>query len=377
MFESGSSDSPESISMNTLCDNLTKDQPGIGAGPVEVRRLDPLAGSEWDDLVASHPEAGLFHRAAWARVLVRTYGHHPLYLACYQAGSLTALIPLMEVRSVLTGRRGVCVPFADYCGPLYFAGGSPRVALDALSALAKERGWRYFELRDGPRPEPGASAAASFLAHSLDLRGGPDKLFAGFSSAVRRALRKAERGDLKVEMRLDREAVVTFYRLHTRTRRRHGLPPQSLAFFLNIYEEIIQPGHGSVVLASDGSTPVAAAVYFHSGKHALYKFGASDERLQATRANNLVMWTAIRLLAERGYHSLHFGRTSIHNEGLRRYKMGWGSVETPLDYYRLDPHAGSWVVGKDVSTGAHNAVFSRLPITVNRLLGWALYAHRD
>jgi hypothetical protein len=48
-----------------------------------------------------------------------------------------------------------------------------------------------------------------------------------------------------------------------------------------------------------------------------------------------------------------------------------------LDYFRFDPHAGSWVIGKDASSGAHNAVFSRLPLTLNRLLGWALYAHRD
>lgn len=377
MSESGSSDSTESIRMNALRDNPTKNQPELDTTSVEVRRLDPLADPEWDALVATHPDAHLFHRAAWARVLVRTYGHRPLYLACHQGGRLTALIPLMEVQGLLGARRGVCVPFADYCGPLFFAGGTPRLAMKVLSDLAKERNWKYFEVRDGPRPEPGASAAASFLAHTLDLSGGPDKLFAGFSSAVRRALRKAERGELKVEVRTDREAILTFYRLHTRTRRRHGLPPQSLAFFLNVYEEVIKPGLGSVVMASDGSTPVASVVLFHYGSQALYKFGASDERLQATRANNLVMWTAIRHLAEKGFQSLHFGRTSSHNEGLRRYKLGWGSVETTLDYFRFDPHAGSWMIGKDVSAGAHNAVFSRLPLSVNRLLGWMLYAHRD
>ena len=377
MSESGSSDSSESIRMNALCDTPIKNEPEPSAAPVEVRRLDPLADPEWDRLVASHPDAGPFHRAAWARVLVRTYGHRPLYLACHQAGRLIALIPVMEVRSVITGRRGVCVPFADYCGPLYFAGGTPGMALDVLSSLARERHWQYFEIRDAPRPEPSASAAASFLAHSLDLRGGPDKLFAGFASSVRRALRKGERGDLEVEIRPDREALLAFYRLHVRTRRRHGLPPQSLAFFLNVYEEIIKSGLGSLVMASDGSQPVAAAIFFHYGAQSLYKFGASDERLQATRANNLVMWTGIRLMAEQGFQSLHFGRTSSGNEGLRRYKLGWGTVETILDYYRFDPRAASWMIGRDATSGAHNAVFSRLPLSLNRMLGWVLYAHRD
>ena len=27
---------------------------------------------------------------------------------------------MMEVASILTGRRGVCLPFTDFCGPLLF-----------------------------------------------------------------------------------------------------------------------------------------------------------------------------------------------------------------------------------------------------------------
>src|SRR6185503_9058222 len=123
----------------------------------------------------------------------------------------------------------------------------------------------------------------TYFAHSLSLLDGPHVLFNGFDPSVRRAIRKAERSGLTVSVRKDREAMLAYYRLHVRTRRRHGLPPQPLAFFLNIHEEIIAAGMGFVVLAVKGDRPIAGSVFFHAGSHALYKFGASDERFAGLR----------------------------------------------------------------------------------------------
>src|SRR4029078_4080613 len=86
------------------------------------------------------------------------------------------------------------------------------------------------------------------------------------------------------------QAVDDFYQLHVETRRRHGLPPQSVSFFRNIYEHIIKPGIGFVVLAQRGSRTIAAAIFFRFGNNAIDKYGASDKRFQEFRANNLVVW---------------------------------------------------------------------------------------
>src|SRR5439155_7559758 len=130
-----------------------------------------------------------------------------------------------------------------------------------------------------------------------------------FASSVRRAIRKAEKSGADVQVATSRDAILEFYRLHVRTRRRHGLPPQPLSFFKNIYEEIVKNGHGFVVLAKSGSRTFAAAVFFLIGKKALYKFGASDRSFQEFRGNNLVMWEAIKFLIDRGFTSLHLRRT--------------------------------------------------------------------
>lgn len=201
--------------------------------------------------------------------------------------------------------------------------------------------------------------------------------FGRFSSSVRRAIRKAEASGLSVEISQSQEAVGTFHRLHTRTRRRHGLPPQALSFFRNIHEEIIRPGAGFIVTATHGGRPIAAAVFFQFGAGATYKFGASDERQQGLRGNNLVMWKAIAWLAENGFETLHFGRTLPANDGLRRFKLSWGTTEEKVDYHRLSTRPAGRSRSGDKSSGFHTALFRRLPLAVNRLAGAILYPHLD
>jgi hypothetical protein len=83
--------------------------------------LNPLLDGKWENAISTHPDATIFHSTAWARVLVDTYGHRPCYVQMSFNGSLLALVPMMEVQSVLTGSRGICLPFSDYCAPLTFS----------------------------------------------------------------------------------------------------------------------------------------------------------------------------------------------------------------------------------------------------------------
>src|SRR3569833_2213297 len=68
--------------------------------------VNPLEQLQWDTQLAALPEATLFHDTAWARVLSETYGHRPVYFCRYAGGQLQQVLPVMEVSSALTGRRG-------------------------------------------------------------------------------------------------------------------------------------------------------------------------------------------------------------------------------------------------------------------------------
>jgi len=344
---------------------------------MDVEFVNPLYDPEWDRLAVSHPDYAFSHSAAWAKVLSKTYGHKPVYLRCSQLGELVALIPIMEVSSPLTGRRGVCLPFTDFCGPLMSAQGAWASTIEKLTEVAREREWKFFEIRGGTATEASATPALEFHGHTLDLSRGTEHLFTLLKSSARRALRKAARSGLSVQLTRTREAIQEFYRLHIRTRRRHGLPPQPFSFFLNIHDEIVKPGLGFVVTASVGSCCVAAAIFFHFGKNAVYKFGASDTSCQELRANNLIIWEGIRFLSQNGASTLHLGRTSLENDGLRRFKLTWGAQEERIKYLKFDSVAKTWVTRRDAALGFHEVVFARLPLALNRLAGAVIYPHLD
>ena len=348
-----------------------------GEESLEMRICDPVRNPGWDHLVALHRDAGCFHTSAWAKVLQQTYNHHPFYLRFSRGRRLTALVPLMEVRSPFTGRRGVCLPFSDTCEPLIFDRDAVDLVRDRVVRFAQERRWKHLEIRGGKLFQPVASSAATFYGHTLDLRRHVDKLSERFDSPVRRAIRKAERSNVSVLVSRSRQAVGDFYRLHVQTRRRHGLPPQPTSFFLNIYEHIIKPGLGFTVLAQRDSRPIAAAVFFRFGKNALYKFAASDKRLQEFRANNLVMWEGIQFLLRNGVEKLHFGRTECENDGLRRFKLSWDTQEEIIHYYRVDRSGRQCLVPAARNSGFHKRVFGKLPLVFNRLAGSILYPHLD
>jgi hypothetical protein len=352
-------------------------EPKTTSKSLQMRILDPIHDPGWDAVVALHRDAGCFHTSAWAKVLHQTYNHRPFYLQFSRGRRLAALIPLMEVRSPFTGLRGVCLPFSDACEPLVFDPEAVGLVRDRLIRFAQERRWKHLEIRGGKSFPLAPSSSAKFYGHTLHLRSGAEELTSRFGSPIRRAIRKANKSGLTVEVSSSRKAMLDFYSLHVRTRRRHGLPPQPLPFFLNIDEKIMKADLGFVILAKNRTRPIAAAVFFYSGETALFKFGASDERSHEFRGNNLVMWEGIKRLCEKGVRTLHFGRTAHDNDGLRRFKLGWGTIQEEIDYYKFDIGAEACKTDTRNRLGFHNNIFRRSPLVLNRFAGTVIYPHLD
>lgn len=348
---------------------------GRSGHDLAVRVVNPLHGGDWDDLVGPLPGSTFFHGAAWARVLHDSYGFAPSYFAAFAGGSLSALLPCMEVETFPGGRRGVCLPFTDRVLPVARGADLVPDLFEAMTAYGRERGWRTWESRGESNQRPDGASSVEYYQHTLDLTPGPAALFCGFDASVRRALRKAERSEVEVRAETSDKAMATYFTLHCRTRRKHGLPPQPWTFFQNIRRHVIVEGQGRLVLAYHHQRPVAGAVLFHWGKEAVYKFGASDEAYLDLRPNNHVLWHAIESYAFDGFERLDLGRTSLANAGLRRYKLGWGARESRLSYHKYDLRKDVFVLGQDVAEGWHNALFRMLPPPLLRFIGRRLYRH--
>ncbi len=122
---------------------------------MSIQILDPRTCSSWDDLLLSTPGYSFFHSSAWAKVLAESYGYTPLYFVSPENGRFKVLIPMMEVDSFLTGRRGVSLPFTDYCDPLVDGDVSFQELFSQMVEYGKKRNWKYIELRGGQNLVPG------------------------------------------------------------------------------------------------------------------------------------------------------------------------------------------------------------------------------
>jgi hypothetical protein len=338
--------------------------------------VNPLADARWDDWLGVHPEATFFHTTAWARVLQEAYGHEPYYFAGPRRGEAGGpLLPVMEVNSPWLGRRGVSLPFTDWCPPL---GSEPEAAQSVFEQAlehGRARGWRYFETRGGTGPGRGPVASVAYLGHEVDLVPGETRLFQALDPAVRRAIRKAQNSAIRVEIETSPAAMEDYYQLHCRTRRRHGLPPQPHRFFQAITRHVLAAGHGLILTARLHGRLVAGAIFFHHRDTAIYKFGASDPAFHALRPNNLLLWQAMTHYLARGCRTLHLGRTSLANPGLRRFKLSFAAREHRLEYCRYWYAARRFVSGTDRTRTWANHVFRLLPMPCLRFLGARLYPH--
>lgn len=341
----------------------------------ELNIINPLDYPSWNELVLSNPGYSFFHSSNWARVLCESYNYKPAYFTLVDKGSLKVLVPLMEIKSLLTGTRGVSLPFTDYCDPMVADDVNFEKVLEHIIRHGRRAGWKSFELRGGADLLQGEEPDAHYCEHTLRLSKDEKLIFSKFNSSTKRNVKKALRAGVKVQIASSLESIKAFYRLNCITRKKHGLPPQPYNFFKKIYEHVISKDQGFVVLASYEDKTVAGAVYFHLGRRAIYKYGASDERYQNLRANNLVMWEAIRWYCNNGYERFSFGRTKPENAGLKRFKEGWGAKTETVNYYRYDLKTNAFINGESLKAGFHNRVFDNMPIPLLRIIGALLYKH--
>jgi hypothetical protein len=323
-----------------------------------------------------YPDYSVFHSKDWARVLFESYGFHPVYFIREREGSSgSVVLPMAEVKGFLGGKRGVSLPFSDYCDPLLDEGVEVKAVLDSVLEFGGREGWKQIEIRGRSLALPGEQESAKYFGHVLELNGDEEGMYRKFRDNTRRNIQTAKRQEVEVRISRDWESVSDFYQLNCITRRSHGLPPQPIRFFRKLHEHILSKGKGFIANAYYLRKPIAGNVYLHIGDRAYYKYGASDPSQQAVRPSNLVMWEAIRWLAQNGFKTLCFGKTELENEGLRRYKLSWGTRESPITYYKYDMSRRRYVKGTDMLRGPHNPIFERMPLPLLRIIGNVAYRY--
>lgn len=342
---------------------------------MSVEIINPLDYTGWEDLLDTHENSSFFHTSHWAGVLGETYGYQPLYFTEITQGNLQLLIPVMEIKSCLTGKRGVSLPFTDYCEPILSPRANENGVWNTLVDYGENARWKYIEIRGGDRFGQSTRPSSWYYDHILDLSADPQEVYDSFRDSNKRNIQKARKVGVEVVMCESLDSMKVFYRLHCLTRKMHGLPPQPFAFFKHIHEHLIMNKHGLLVMAWFQGKAIASSLYFHFGKKVIYKYGASDSRYLYLRANNLVMWKAIEWYCRNGFEHFSFGRTDPEHEGLKQFKAGWGTRERIINYFTYNLRNKEMQVNKGKVSGGHTIFFRNMPVGILKLIGKVVYRH--
>ena len=341
----------------------------------DIKIINPVDLLNWDEMILQHPEYSFFHSSYWSKVLQDTYNYKPYYFVIEKNNELCAAIPVMFVESFITGKRAVSLPFSDYCQPLISDGINFDELFNEIINVGKSEGLKYLELRGGNKFLPDGKRSAFDYIHNLDISLVEESLFNNFNSSTKRNIKKAKREGVAVEISSSKSTLKDFYVMNCITRKRQGVPPQPMKFFDNLYKYVLSRNHGFIAIAKYNNMSISGAVFLHIGNKALYKFGASLMQYQNLRANNLVMWEALKYYSSRGFESFSFGKTKPDNEGLRKFKLGWGTTEEIVNVYKYSLKKNNFIQSNSNSVGFYNHLFKRMPLIILNFIGKIIYRH--
>jgi hypothetical protein len=341
-----------------------------------VYEIDPLLDPRWTAFVQSHPRASVFHSPSWLGALRSVYRYETVAITtCPPGVDLTNGLVYCRIKSWLTGRRLVSLPFSDHCEPLIDHPHELDTLLLHVERAVDQDKWKYVEIRPASC-EPGGylrlAQGVRYCFHRLDLRPSTRELIRNFhKSCVQRKIRRAEREKLHYEEGTSEDLLQKFYRLQVMSRRRQYLPPQPLSWFRGLIAAF-----GSdlkIRVASKDGVPVAAILTLSHKKSMVYKYGCSNAAFNKLGGMALLFWRTIQEAKGSGFEQLEMGRSDVDNLGLIAFKEHWGASPEFISYWTY-PSAETRLPSVWKNKLTRHAV-SAVPDLVLVTVGKLLYRH--
>jgi hypothetical protein len=300
-----------------------------------VTRLD-VHDPRWMELITADPISTLFHHPKWIDLLTESYHYSAWILAITnKAGEVEAGIPIVQTRNIFGREKWVSLPFTDHCAPISKNDQSLNHLMDYLENHSQLNPKLNIELRWNYSKKEFIQKITNYDLFRVYLSSDEHDVANRINPKYFRQIKIAYRRGVKIETGTTIEHVKSFYRLHTLTRKRKGIPVQPWRFFELLWRDIITTGAGFIILAYDESECLAGAVFLNWNRTLIYKYSASIEKARSLLAMDPILWTAIRWGCQNGFSVLDMGRTDIEDIGLSRFKQRWGAEKIPLTYTNL------------------------------------------
>ncbi len=304
---------------------------------MKVWQIDPLLDDRWPDFLESNARASVFHTRGWLEALRQSYGYRPVVYTTTEPGQrLTNGWVFCRVRSWITGKRLVSLPFTDHCDPLVESPEQLHVLAASLTKSQPGEGWDYIECRPLNAKLSSSDLVKSdeFCFHTLDLSTDLSELFRGLhKDSTQRKIKRAEREGVSFAEGSSEKLLDHFYQLLVVTRRRHKRLPQPRKWF-----SILAGCMGDklvVRVAYFNGMPIASIVTLRYETTLTYKYGCTDEHFFRLGGMQSLLWRAIEAAKQSGLLEFDLGRSDASDRGLIVFKNRLGARPLALNYFRF------------------------------------------
>lgn len=335
----------------------------------------------WDAFIQGRSTSLVYHTTGWRNALESAFPHIRGYFFVIRNETnqqIVAGLPVYSVKSWLTGRRLVSVPFAPISDPVASTSAEVSQLVSRAMELEREEGAKYLEVRvtHGGQlfSETPLKQTSSYLHHYIALKGDPQATFRSFSrTAVQQEIKKAQKSGTVVRACNDASDYKAFHAVLSETRKRLSLPAIPQAFFMALHEKL---GPQCILFAaSNGGTLVGSLLVTHYGRCCSAEFIGDRRADTCTSTSHLLYWSAIQWAIEKGYTQFSFGRTANSNQDLIRFKQRWGTTEEETFAYSDEIVTSK--PGRESSFKYRTArqVIRHLPTPLYHQMGNFLYRH--
>jgi lipid II:glycine glycyltransferase (peptidoglycan interpeptide bridge formation enzyme) len=272
-------------------------------------------------------------------VLRKGLGGQPLYFYLKEGDEIVAGLPGILLSFKIFKILYASIPYGNLVGnKSYF---SPLMGL--LKEEFRKRGIDQVRITESPFFEsyqPESFKPISAKCTLLDLRGfDKEKIWEGYRSEVRRAIRKAQKHELSVRRAASREEIEIFYHLYLSSMERNrAIAKYPLHWFEALYEILIQQKKADIFFAIKDDEYIAGVVLIYSTTTYHYLHNGSMEAYLESRPNDLIVDYIIQKGAAEGKRTLDFMGSDPNDLSLLRFKEKWGSQSMNVYTYVKDYH---------------------------------------
>ncbi len=331
-----------------------------------VETLTNCTIDKWNDFVVKCDEATFFHRAEWRTIIEKAFGHKTFFLYAESNNDVAAILPLVQVKSILFGHCLVSTPFCVYGGPAYNSEDALNAILEKACDLARSMSVDYLELRTSEPVRPEWPVKDLYVTFKMQLVPDRDAIMQKIWRKQRTVIRKAFKQGLTHTFDPSSD---DFFKTYSTSVRNLGTPVFAKKYFDILLSTF--PKECEILTVRKNGKAVSSVLSFYDKGCVYPYYGGGLPEARDLKSNDYMYYELMCHAAmDKGFHTFDFGR-SKKGTGVYEYKKHWQMEPEELQYQyylvksdslpNLSPNNPKYRLMIDL--------WKRLPLGVSQILG--------